>query len=764
MTKNFDRESLHYHSEGKPGKVTVSTHKDCRTERALSLAYSPGVAAPCRKIFKNPKDVYKYTTKGNLVAVITNGTAVLGLGNIGPLASKPVMEGKGVLFKQFANIDVFDIELKTNSIQEFIHAVKALEPTFGGINLEDIKAPDCFEIEETLKKELSIPVFHDDQHGTAIICCAALINASKIAKKERSSLKVVFSGAGAASIACGRLFLKIGIKKENITMCDSVGVIYKGRKKGMNIYKEEFAIDTPFRKLSEAIQGADGFFGLSVPGILTPKMLKSMKNNPIVFAMANPNPEIDPALAKKVRSDVIIATGRSDFPNQVNNVLGFPSIFRGALDVEARTINEEMKLAAVYALANLTREDVPESVSKAYGGKHFHFGPNYIIPKPFDPRVIMHVAPAIAKAAMDSKVAEKPIKDLTAYRERLEAFQGFRTHLIRSSINQIKLKTSELGKEKPLFIFPEGESSKVLKALHTILTENIIEPILLGDKKIIQSRIKSLELDLLKKVPIFRPRTHPQFKKYVEAFYEKRQRKGITKDEAERLISNPYYFAAMAVKLEDADAFVSGATQNYADCLRPILQIIGSGKKSLASGLNIILIEGKILFFSDTTVNINPSAEEIAKIALQASEVAKYFNVKPRIAMLSFSNFTAKKENPQKMKRSCEILTQEDPSLIVDGEMQADTAVNPEILKHIFPFTKLNEGANIFIFPNLDSGNIAYKLVQQLAKGEVLGPLLLGIRKPCNIVQRTGNVQDFINMIVLTSLQVLSQWERKKKA
>lgn len=753
MKKNLEKAALEYHSQGKPGKVDVRSSKKCDTEYALSLAYSPGVAAPCLEIAKNPADVYKYTTKGNLVAVISNGTAVLGLGNIGPLASKPVMEGKGVLFKQFAGIDVYDIEMNTQDPTEFIAAVKALEPTFGGINLEDIAAPECFVIEETLKKEMKIPVFHDDQHGTAIISGAALINACLLTKRKLNKTKVVFNGAGAAAIACAKIFIRLGVKLENILVCDSKGVVYKDRKDGMNKYKEQFATVTKARTLTEALNGADVFVGLSAANAVTKDMVKSMAKQPIIFAMANPDPEILPEDAKSVRPDAIVATGRSDYPNQVNNVLGFPSIFRGALDVHATCINEEMKLAAVHALADLARRDVPDSVSAAYSNKHFHFGPDYIIPKPFDPRVLMNVAPAVAKAAMDSGVAQKPIADLTKYRESLEALNSQSRGFIRSTINRIHAKSHATKSDVPIIIFPEGTSTKILRALNSVYHEKIIRPVILGYPEVIREKIKDLELEDLKNIPIVQPSKHKSYEKYVQSLFESRKRKGVLKTEAERLMSDPHYFAAMAVKMGDAHGMVSGATNNYANCVRPILQIIGTGRGAVACGLNMVLFEEKILFFADTTVNINPTAEQLASIAIYVSKVAQYFKIEPRIAMLSFTNFTGEHESPKKMQRAADIVREKHPELIVDGEMQADTAVSPDIMKRIFPFSSIKTGANILIFPNLDSGNIAYKLVQQLSGGEVLGPFLLGTKKPANVLQRTCTVNDIINTIVLTSLE-----------
>lgn len=756
----LDQDALEYHSSGRKGKLETIPTKPSDSERDLSLAYSPGVAAPCLAIAKDPLKVYDYTTKGNLVAVISNGTAVLGLGDIGPEAGKPVMEGKGVLFKKFADIDVFDIEVKTKDPKEFIHVVKNLEPTFGGINLEDIKAPECFEIEETLKKEMNIPVFHDDQHGTAIVSGAALINACEITGRKLSEIKLVVNGAGASANACSRLFINLGVKPENVIMCDSKGVIYKGRKDGMNKYKEEFAVETSCRTLMDAMKGADVFVGLSAAGAVTKEMLKGMAANPIVFAMANPTPEIMPSEAKSVRPDVLIATGRSDFPNQVNNVLGFPSIFRGALDVRATTINEEMKLAAVHALATLAREEVPESVSRAYGGKSFTFGPEYLIPKPFDPRVLLWVAPAVANAAMTSGVAQKPIQDFQLYHDQLESRQGLAKSFIRSAINRVKrnvVKTKDL----PRIVFPEGSSDKVLKAVQIIIEEEIAQPIILGYENIVKEKIEEFHLDRLRDLPIIHPKKHPNFNKYVRVLFEMRKRKGVSLSEAERLMADPNYFASMMVHIDNADGLVTGATQNYADSVRPILQIVGKSSRGVSSGLIIMVLKEKVLFFADTTVNVNPSAEEIAMIAVHTAEVVQYFDIEPRIAMLSFSNFTSKFEGPAKMRKAAELVRDRFPNLIVDGEMQADTAVNPNIVEEIFPFCELKKGANILIFPNLEAGNIGYKLVQQLAGGEVLGPFLMGVRRPANVLQRVCSVNDIVNTTALTALQVQAIREYK---
>ncbi len=757
LRSTMDQDALDYHRNHPPGKVEVISSKPCNTDKALALAYSPGVAAPCKEIAKNPDAVYDYTTRGNLVAVITNGTAVLGLGDIGPLAGKPVMEGKGVLFKQFANINVFDLELNAKDVETFVNAVRTLEPTFGGINLEDIKAPECFEIEERLKKEMKIPVFHDDQHGTAIISGAALINACLVTNRKLGEIKLVINGAGAASISCAKIFVSLGVDPKNVLMCDSKGVIYKGRTEGMNRYKAEFAADTPARTLSDALKGADVFVGLSVAGSMTREMLMSMNSKPIVFAMANPDPEIDPATAKQARPDVIMATGRSDYPNQVNNVLGFPFIFRGALDVRATQINEEMKLAAVDAIARLAREDVPERVSAAYGGQSFSFGPDYIIPKPFDSRVLLWVAPAVAKAAIESGVALRPFDDFQAYRDRLESFQGARTSFVRSVIHRVKAQSR--GKGVPQIVFPEGNSTKLLKALQVLVDEGVVRPIILGRPDLVRARIEELGLENLKDIPVSYPSTHPKYQEYVQQLYQMRQRKGVHLREAERLMSDPDYFAAMMVHMGDAQGMVSGATQNYADCVRPILQIIGPGNRKTASGLNLVIFKNKILFFADTAVNIDPTAEQCATIGIHAAQVAEYFRIQPRIAMLSYTNFRSIGHTPRKMKEAADIVRKHYPHYIVDGEMQADTAVNPDVVERIFPFCEIKNGANIFVFPNLDAGNISYKLVQQLGGGEVIGPFLMGVKKPANVLQRTCTVEDIVNTVVLTALEAQALME-----
>lgn len=755
----LDKEALEYHSSAPAGKVEVSSSKRCSTERDLALAYSPGVAAPCKEIAKNPDTVYDYTTKGNLVAVITNGTAVLGLGDIGPAAGKPVMEGKGVLFKQFAGINVFDLELNTKNVDEFCNAVRLLEPTFGGINLEDIKAPECFEIEERLKKEMNIPVFHDDQHGTAIISGAAMLNAAEITGRKMKDIKVVMNGAGAASISCARIFIALGVQPKNLIMCDSKGVVYKGRTEGMNKYKQEFAVETSARTLTDALKGADCFIGLSVAGALTVDMIKDMAPKPLIFAMANPDPEILPPVAKAARPDAIIATGRSDFPNQVNNVLGFPFIFRGALDVRASAINEEMKLAAVHAIAKLAREDVPERVSAAYGGQSFSFGPDYIIPKPFDPRVLLWVTPAVAKAAMETGVARKPIPDFQAYRDQLESLQGAKQSFVRTVMHRVRNQATAKGEELPLIVFPEGSSTKVLKAINICVQEGICRPVILGYREATRNKIKELGFHDLENVPVIHPSQDEKYQAYAAHMYETRQRKGVMFREAERLMANPDYYAAMAVQLGDADGMVTGATQNYAECVRPILEIIGSGRRGVASGLNLVIFKNKMYFFCDTSVNIDPTAEQCATFAIHAARVAEYFKIQPRIAMLSYTNFRSKAETPRKMRDAAALVKKNYPHYIVDGEMQADTAVNPDIVDRIFPFCDVKNGANILVFPNLDSGNISYKLVQQLGGAEVIGPFLMGVRKPANVLQRTCTVEDIVNTVAMTALQAQAMKE-----
>ncbi|RNC68457.1 MAG: NADP-dependent malic enzyme [Desulfuromonadales bacterium] len=737
------KDSLEYHASGRKGKIEVIPTKPCRTAADLSLAYSPGVAEPCLAIEKNPEDAYKYTAKGNLVAVVSNGTAVLGLGNLGALAGKPVMEGKGILFKRFADIDVFDIELDTEDPDEIIKACQLLEPTFGGINLEDIKAPECFYIEETLKKTMNIPVFHDDQHGTAIISSAALINALHLVGKKMEDIRIVVNGAGASANSCAKLAIALGVKPNNMIMCDSKGVIYKGRTEGMNPYKELFAADTPFRTLEEAAAGADVLFGLSVKGAFTPEMVRSMAPNPIIFAMANPDPEITPEEAFAVRSDVIMATGRSDYPNQVNNVLGFPFIFRGALDVRATGINEEMKLAAVHALARLAREEVPDSVCKAYGNKKFSFGPDYIIPKPFDPRVLLHVAPAIAQAAMDSGVARQPIEDMAKYVEQLESSQGKSKEIMRMIINKAKSDPKKV-------VFPEGENEKILRAAQVLVEEGIANPILVGDKKKITQTLADLKLEL--DVPIVDPADSELTDGYAQELYALRQRKGLTLSEATRIMrrKSRVHFGCMMVRKGDADALLGGIDTHYPETIRPALQVIGK-QEGLSSvhGLYMMVSKKGVHFLADTTVCIDPTPEELAETAILAAEKARMLDVEPRVAMLSFSNFGSV-DHPQtkKVKRAAEIVKERAPELAVDGEMQSDTAVVQELLQG-FTFSKLDAPANTLIFPDLNSGNICYKLLHHVGEAEAIGPILMGMDKPVHVLQRGDDVDDIVNMAAI---------------
>jgi malate dehydrogenase (oxaloacetate-decarboxylating)(NADP+) len=752
---SFEDDALTYHSSGRKGKIEVVSSKPCYTQRDLSLAYTPGVAQPCIEIAKDENKIYDYTAKGNLVAVITNGSAVLGLGNIGAAAGKPVMEGKGVLFKRFADIDVFDLELNTQDPQEMVNAIKLLEPTFGGINLEDIKAPECFFIEEELKKIMKIPVFHDDQHGTAIISGAAFINALEITGKKASQVKVVFNGGGAAAIACAKLFLSLGVAKENLVMCDSKGVIYRGRTEGMNKYKEEFAVQTKARSLRDVMLDADVFVGVSVKGAVTKDILKSMAKNPIVFAMANPDPEITYEDAMSVRSDVLMATGRSDYPNQVNNVLGFPFIFRGALDVRATAINEEMKIAAVHALAKLAREDVPDSVSRAYGGKKFKFGPEYIIPKPFDPRVLLWVAPAVAEAAMRSGVARIPIKSVAEYREQLEKLLGKSRGLIRNVINKVKHASDP--STLPSIVFPEGHNEKVLRACQIIVEEGVARPIILGNETIVRKKIKDLELHHLNDVEIIQPVKSEKFGLYTRKFHEMRRRKGVTLIEAERLVYDPNYFGAMMLKMGDADGLINGVTQNYSEGVRPLLRVLGTTENDVVAGLYIILLKNRTLFFADTTVNIDPTAEELATIAINSADAAKFFDIEPRIAMVSYSNFgSSASPSAGKMKLATELVRKRRPDLIIDGEMQADTAIDPGIIREYFPFSEIKDGANVLIFPDLNSGNIAYKLMQRAGGAEAIGPILMGVTKPANVMQRATDVNDLLNMAAITAIQCQS--------
>ena len=737
------QDALDYHSRQRPGKIEIALTKPCATQRDLSLAYTPGVADPCLAIAANPEDAYQYTAKGNLVAVVSNGSAVLGLGNIGGLASKPVMEGKAVLFKRFADIDVFDLELDAADPAEIVRVVRALEPTFGGINLEDIKAPECFRIEEELKATMKIPVFHDDQHGTAIISGAALLNALEIVGKRIDQVKVVFNGAGAAGIACAKFYLTLGVKKENLVLVDTKGVVYVGRAAGMNPYKAQFARETQARTLADVIAGADVFAGVSVAGALTKEMVKSMAKDPIVFAMANPDPEIAPEDALSVRSDVLIATGRSDYPNQVNNVLGFPFIFRGALDVRATAIDDGMKMAAAKALAALAREDVPDSVIKAYGGHPIKFGREYIIPKPLDPRVLLWVTPAVAKAAMNSGVARKPIADLSVYRDALESRFGRGKEIMRGIIHKAQRKPARI-------VFPEGTEEKVLRASQIILDEGIAKPILLGHKETIQKAIKELGLDLAG-VEIIDPARSRTFDAYVNVYHQLRQRKGITRRDARDQMQRPVPYAMTMVRTGDADGVVTGLTQNYPETIRPALQIVGPMPGvDVIAGLYMLILKNDLRFITDATVNFDPTAEQLAGIAILAAEKVRSFHITPRIAMLSFSDFgSTQHPSAQKMARAALLVKQRAPELMVDGEMMADTAVQPEKLAALFPFSTLAGGANLLVCPNLESANIACRLLGSLGGAESYGPLILGMRKPVYLLIPGNEVADIVNVTAM---------------
>lgn len=737
-------DALEYHRMGRKGKIEVITTKPCVTQRDLSLAYSPGVAEPCLEIAEDVSKVFEYTAKGNLVAVISDGTAVLGLGDIGPEAGKPVMEGKGVLFKVFADIDVFDIELNTKNVDEIIRTCEILEPTFGGINLEDIKGPECFYIEEALKKKLKIPVFHDDQHGTAIISGAALINAAELIGKKLSDMKAVYNGAGASGIACAKFHISLGLKPENIIMCDTKGVIFKGRTNGMNEFKEEFARETDARTLEDAFVGADIFFGLSVAGCVTKEMVKTMNDNPIIFAMANPTPEITYDEAVEARPDVIMATGRSDYPNQVNNVLGFPFIFRGALDVHATAINEEMKQAAAFALAKLAKEEVPDSVKRAYGVDEISFGKEYIIPKPFDPRVLTWVAPAVAKAAMDTGVAQKPIIDFDEYRHSLDIRMG--------RAERVMTKIYQKAKSKPKrIVFPEGDNPRVIKAAQLSLDEQIATPILLGNPDKISDVAKEHNIDI-EGISIVSPKNWENINEYINEYHRLRHRKGITRKEAEnRLLTMKNYFGAMMVHMEDADGMISGISSHYPETIRPALEIIGRDPRyNKVSGMYILTTKSRTLFLADTTININPNSEDIADIAIQAAEFVTNFDIQPRVALLSYSNFGSNQgKSPMKMAEALKIIRNRKPELIVDGEIQADTALNPDYIQSTFPFSDLKKGANVLIFPDLNSGNIAYKLLYKLGDAHIIGPIVQGLSKSVHVLQRNSEVHQILDMVAI---------------
>lgn len=757
MTDKMDAQkqaALEYHAQGRAGKIEVIPTKATISSSDLAKAYSPGVAWPCMEIHKNPEDVYKYTAKGNLVGVVSNGSAVLGLGNIGPAAGKPVMEGKGVLFKKFADIDVFDIEIDETDVEGMVRVIKSLEPTFGGINLEDIKAPECFEVEEQLKEIMDIPVFHDDQHGTAIIASAGFLNALEISNKKIDEVKVVFSGAGAAAVACARLFIHLGVKPENLSMCDSKGVIYKGRTDGMNKYKEEFAVQTENRTLADAMNGADAFMGVSARGVLTKEMVKTMNANPIIFAMANPDPEIYPHEVAEVRDDAIMATGRSDFPNQVNNVLGFPFIFRGALDVSARKINEEMKIAAVKAIAALAKEEVTEEVKLAYGNQDFTFGPNYIIPKPFDSRVLTTVTPAVAKAAMDSGVARKEIKDLNEYAANLQNRLGTTASFMKSLRDRLSSHVKK-REERVRMAFAEGANTRILQAAKILSMEGRIEPVLLGNEKQIRAKMESLGLtQALSRLEIIEPSKSEKFEEYYTQYCAQRQRNGVSLYHAEDLMVQENYFGSMLLKNKEVNCFIAGPTLDYASNLIPLINVVGTQEGSKAAGIYILVFKNRVLFFADCTTQINPSAEDMAEIAADSAQLFRHLmRREPRVAFLSFSNFgSSTAEEAKKVKKAVSVTKSRYPNMIVDGEMQADVAVNKGILDKLFDFHTLDGKTDILIFPNLSSANISYKLLSQLTDANAIGPILVPMKETVNIIQRTAPVSEIVNMCNLTAL------------
>ena len=744
-------DALEYHRlGGKPGKISILPTKPLTSQRDLSLAYSPGVAFPVLEIEKDNELAYEYTSKGNLVAVVSNGTAILGLGDRGALASKPVMEGKGVLFKVFSDIDVFDIEVNTKDPDELIRVVAAISPTFGGINLEDIKAPECFYIEKTLKEMLNIPVFHDDQHGTAIISSAGLINGLELVDKKIGEIKLVISGAGASAISCAEMAVKLGVNKGNIYLVDSRGVVAKDRKEGMNQYKERFAQDTDAKDLADAVRNADVFYGLSVADVLTPDMVKTMAERPLIFAMANPDPEIRYELAKQVRPDAIVATGRSDYPNQINNVLGFPFIFRGALDVRARAINDDMKIAAANSLANLTKEDVPDSVLRAYGLESLKFGTDYIIPKPLDPRVLLWESPAVAKAAIETGVARRVI-DLEEYKQQLAFRQGMS--------QQVRYYIMNKAKSAPVLkrvAFAEGEETKIIRAAAQIKDEGIAIPILIGRREVIEDKINSLGLDC--DPEIVNPAQNNRHEEYANAFFELRQRKGIALKEAHKMVREPNVFGPMMVKLGDADAFISGLTFDYPEVIRPALQIHHTHPGARrAAGVYIMIVDNRTYLFTDATVNIDPSAEDLAEIACLSADFARQLGLEPRVAMLSFSNFGSTPHPlTMKVRKAVDIIKNKCPDFAVDGEMQADTAVVPEIIQERYPFSEVKD-ANVLVFPSLEAANIAYKLVARLGNAQAIGPILLGVGAPVHVLQTGDEVRDIVNIAAVAVMDALSR-------
>ncbi len=754
VTKVTSEEALEYHHlEGRPGKVSVVPTKPMETQRDLSLAYTPGVAVPVLEIEKDPELAYEYTSKGNLVAVVTNGTAILGLGDRGPLAAKPVMEGKGVLFKRFADVDVFDIELNTRDPEVIIQTVAAIAPSFGGINLEDIRSPECFYIEETLKNMLDIPVFHDDQHGTAIISGAALVNALELVGKRIGEVRITMAGAGAAAISCAELMIRLGARRENIILVDTHGVVYKGRTIEMNKYKERLANDTNKRSLADAMRDADVFYGLAVADILTPEMVKTMAEKPLIFAMANPDPEIRYELAKEARPDAIVATGRSDYPNQINNVLGFPFIFRGALDVRARAINEEMKVAASQALAALTKEDVPDSVLRAYGLDALRFGPDYIIPKPLDPRVMLWESTAVARAAIETGVARKPI-DLQAYRQQLTYRQG-----LGEQVRYYIMNSAKAASPQKRVVFAEGEETKILRAAAQIVDEGIGIPILVGRESVIRSKLKSLGLG--EDMHIVDPENFPRFEQYAEAYSKLRQRKGVTIWHARRRILEPNVFTAMMVRMGDADASVSGLTFDYPDVIRPALRIhhTQAGKR-IAAGVYIMIMGRRTYLFTDATVNIDPTAEDLADIAFLAAEFARKLLIEPRVALLSFSNFGSTPHPlAEKVSRAVELIRARGADFPVDGEMQADTAVVPALIDERYPFSQVRD-ANVLVFPSLEAANIAYKLLARLGNAQAIGPILLGVGAPVHVLQTGDDVRNIVNIAAVAVMDAAGREKR----
>lgn len=748
---NLREEALEYHRlDGKPGKISISPTKPLATQRDLSLAYSPGVAYPVLEIEGNPQLAYEFTSKGNLVAVISNGTAILGLGDRGALASKPVMEGKGVLFKVFSDIDVFDIEVDSKESDEFIRVVAAMSSTFGGINLEDIKAPECFYIEETLKSMLDIPVFHDDQHGTAIIASAGLINSLELMDKQISEIKMAISGAGASAISCAELAVRLGVKRENILLVDSRGVVTIERRESLNKYKQRFAQDTEARNLADAVRGADVFYGLSVADVLTQEMVKTMADRPIIFAMANPDPEIDYELAKEVRPDAIVATGRSDFPNQVNNVLGFPFIFRGALDVRAKAINEEMKIAAAHALAELTKEDVPDSVLSAYRLESLKFGTDYIIPKPLDPRVMIWESPAVADAAMRSGVARIEV-DLEEYKEQLTFRQGMGQQIRYFIMNKAKSTT-----KKKRIVFAEGEELKIIRAAAQIKDDGIGIPILVGRPEEVQMKMSTLGLN--RDLEIIYPQDFPNIEQYAESYYQLRNRKGVAWSDAKKAVCRPNVFGPMMVRMGDADAFVSGLTSDYPEVIRPALQIHHTQPGvSRAAGVYIMIVEKKVFLFTDATVNVDPSAEDLAEIACLAANYARELGLEPRVALLSFSNFGSTPHHlSAKISHAVDLIRARCPDFAIDGEMQADTAVVPEIIDQRYPFSQVKD-ANVLVFPSLEAANIAYKLLARLGNAQAIGPILLGMGAPMHVLQTGDEVRDIVNMAAVAVMDAVSR-------